>query len=106
MADSVIQTFLNPEIIAGRVGPEALAAAAARPGALPIPGVTLHRPEVHAEEPLRAELRAFVESVRTRQQPPIPLEDGRRALAVALTITEAMADHHRQADLDRVTAGR
>jgi hypothetical protein len=53
---------------------------------------------------LRAELRSFLAAVRSRQLPEIPLEDGRRALAVALDITRAMAEHHRRANLDSVAA--
>ena len=97
---------VDPAIISGNASPEQLAAAAAKPGALPIPGVTLRRPEVNAEEPLRAELRSFLDSVRTRKPAEITLEDGRRALAVALDITKAMAEHHRRANLDRVAIQR
>jgi predicted dehydrogenase len=98
----VFALTVDPAILAGNASAETLAAAAALPGALPIPGVRLQRPEVVREEPLRAELRAFLAAVRARSAPEITLEDGRRALAVALDITRAMAEHHRRADLDRV----
>jgi predicted dehydrogenase len=45
------------------------------------------------EEPLRAELRSFLESVRHRTPPQVPLEDGRRALVVALDILAAIVQH-------------
>ncbi|MBI2682897.1 MAG: Gfo/Idh/MocA family oxidoreductase [Acidobacteriales bacterium] len=99
----VFAITVAPAILAGGASPEQLAAAASLPGALPIPGVRLERLEVVKEEPLRAELRAFLEAVHTRKTPEISLEDGRRALAVALDITRAMAEHHRRADLDHIT---
>jgi predicted dehydrogenase len=80
----------------------ALATAAANPQTLPIPGVSLNRPQVIAEEPLHAELKAFLKAVRERSIPMVSLEEGRRALAVALDIAHAIAEHHRRANLDRV----
>jgi len=50
------------------------------------PDIKIFKPAIEAEEPLRAELRAFLNSVRTQQPPVIPLEDGRRALEVALEV--------------------
>jgi predicted dehydrogenase len=67
---------------------------------VPIPGVTVNRPEVHQEEPLHAELSAFLDAVRKRTQPLVSLEDGRRALAVALEILAAIAAHSRRAGLN------
>jgi predicted dehydrogenase len=67
---------------------------------VPIPGVTVNRPEVHHEEPLHAELSAFLDAVRNRTQPLVSLEDGRRALAVALEILAAIAAHSRRAGLN------
>ncbi|MEO6119970.1 MAG: Gfo/Idh/MocA family oxidoreductase [Terriglobales bacterium] len=85
---------------------KAMAAAAADPGALPIPGLSLQRPEVTSEEPLRAELKEFLSAVREQRTPLVSLEEGRRALALALDITAAIADHHRRADLDRIALGK
>jgi predicted dehydrogenase len=70
-----------------------------RPPALP-PGIAMSKPPVEPEEPLKAELRAFLEAVRQRQRPLVPLEDGRRALAVALDILAASREHSRRARLD------
>ncbi|HLJ86425.1 MAG TPA: Gfo/Idh/MocA family oxidoreductase [Candidatus Angelobacter sp.] len=67
--------------------------------AVPIPGVALHKPQVEPEEPLQAELKAFLEAVRRRTRPLIPLEDGRRALATALKILSVIEEHGRQANL-------
>jgi predicted dehydrogenase len=67
---------------------------------VPIPGVTVNRPAVRQEEPLHAELSAFLDAVRKRTQPLVSLEDGRRALAVALEILAAIAAHSRRAGLN------
>jgi len=45
------------------------------------------------EEPLHAELISFLDSVRRRARPLVDLEDGRRALAVALDIVAAIETH-------------
>jgi predicted dehydrogenase len=68
-------------------------------GSSPIPGVTMNRPPVHQQEPLRAELNSFLEAVRTRSQPVVSLEEGRRALKVALEILNAIAEHHKRAGI-------
>lgn len=69
------------------------------PSTLPIPGVTLNKPKVESEEPLRAELKSFLHAVRHREKPVVALEDGRRALAVALGILSAIDEHTRRARL-------
>ena len=68
---------------------------ARKPDAIPSvnPQISVVKPEVVKEEPLRAELRAFLECVRTRSKPLVTLEDGRRALEVALNIVEAIQAH-------------
>jgi predicted dehydrogenase len=83
----------------------ALAAVAANP-TIPIPGVKLTRPDVTPEEPLHAELKEFLSAVRERRTPLVSLEDGRRSLAVALEINDAIAQHHRRANLDRLASSR
>jgi predicted dehydrogenase len=67
--------------------------------ATPTPGISVSRPQVHAEEPLKAELRAFLEAVRKRTTPLVSLEDGRRALAVAHQVLIQIDDHARRLDL-------
>lgn len=52
------------------------------------PTVTLNKIEIAKEEPLKEELGAFVESVRTRSFPRVSGQEGRKALAVALEIVE------------------
>jgi len=54
------------------------------------------------EEPLQAELKSFVECVRQRSQPEVGLEDGRRALRVALEILAAIQEHGRKVDIERL----
>jgi predicted dehydrogenase len=65
----------------------------------PIPGVSVNRPAVEAEEPLHAELKAFLEAVRQRSRPLVSLEDGRAALAAGLSILTAIHEHSRRAGL-------
>jgi len=64
------------------------------------------KPEVEQEEPLRAELRSFLNAVRNRTRPVVSLDDGRRALAVALEILTAIAEHNRRLHLDAVGLAR
>jgi len=64
------------------------------------PQIKVAKPAVVAEEPLHAELKSFLECVRTRSKPVVPLEDGRRALAAALDITAAISDHNRKINLN------
>ncbi len=57
------------------------------------PEIKMSKPEITAEEPLHAEIRSFLHSIRTRGKPVVPLEDGRRALAVALEILDQIKAH-------------
>jgi len=67
------------------------------------PGITPYKPPVDRQEPLRAELSSFLRAVRERSNPEVPLEDGRRALAVALEIVDAMAEHNQRVHLQELT---
>jgi predicted dehydrogenase len=67
------------------------------------PQIGMNKPAVVAEEPLHAELKSFLHSVRTRSKPEVPLADGRRALAVALDITSAIEEHGKKAGLDQLS---
>jgi predicted dehydrogenase len=64
------------------------------------PQIKVAKPTVVAEEPLHAELKSFLECVRTRSKPVVPLEDSRRALAAALDITAVISDHSRKINLE------
>jgi predicted dehydrogenase len=63
------------------------------------PEIRPFKPEVVHEEPLHAELKSFLHAVRTRTQPAVTLEDGRRALAVALDVLATIRAHSRKVGL-------
>ena len=73
--------------------------------ASPNPGIGMQKPPVVSEEPLHAELRSFLDAVRHRTPPQVPLEDGRRALAVALDVLAEIKEHSRRVGLDAVGKG-
>jgi len=66
------------------------------------PQIKVVKPQVTSQEPLQAELRSFLESVRRRSQPVVSLEDGRRALAVALDIAANVREHGRNINVERL----
>jgi predicted dehydrogenase len=68
----------------------------------PVPGIALDKPKVEPREPLRAELEAFLLAVRTRANPVVSLDDGRKALKLALEINAAIQNHHQRAGLGRM----
>jgi predicted dehydrogenase len=63
-------------------------------------GLSFAKPEVTPGEPLRLEIEAFVESVRTRREPRVTARQGREALALALEIQTTMAAHAKRAGLE------
>ncbi|MGH9517762.1 MAG: Gfo/Idh/MocA family oxidoreductase [Terriglobales bacterium] len=63
------------------------------------PEIKISKPEINPEEPLHAEIRAFLHSVRTREAPLVTLEDGRRALEVALEVLEQIDSHRGRLNL-------
>ena len=83
------------EVLVFTVGHDA--AASATPSVNPQIGVT--KPPVACEEPLHAELRSFLRAVRERSAPVVPLDDGRRALGLALEIVAAIREHGKKVDL-------
>ena len=68
------------------------------------PQIGVSKPPVVAEEPLHAELKSFLRAVRERSQPDVTLEDGRRALALALDIVAAIREHGKKVDLAGITS--
>jgi len=66
------------------------------------PQIQMAKPPTTQEEPLHAELKSFLEAVRQRSRPAVSLEDGRRALAVALDIVAAINEHGRRVNLERL----
>jgi predicted dehydrogenase len=57
------------------------------------PQISMSKPPITAEEPLLAEIKAFLQSVRERSHPVVSLEDGRKALDLGLTILAEIARH-------------
>ncbi|MGA2966067.1 MAG: hypothetical protein ABSD64_07630 [Terriglobales bacterium] len=57
------------------------------------PRIQMSKPPITAEEPLLAEIQSFLHSVRTRSLPVVSLDDGRRALQLALAILDEIARH-------------
>ncbi|HMD76768.1 MAG TPA: Gfo/Idh/MocA family oxidoreductase [Terracidiphilus sp.] len=83
------------EVLVFTVGADGVATG--KPSANPHIGVT--KIPVASEEPLHAELKSFLRAVRERSTPVVPLEDGRRALALALEIVAAIRAHSQKIDL-------
>jgi predicted dehydrogenase len=63
------------------------------------PQINVGKPAVTSEEPLHAELKSFLHAVRERSTPVVSLEDGRRALSLALDIVAAIREHGKKAGL-------
>jgi predicted dehydrogenase len=63
------------------------------------PEIKISKPEITREEPLHAEISAFLDAVRTRNKPLVPLEDGRRALALAIDVLEQIEAHAKRLNL-------
>jgi predicted dehydrogenase len=87
---------LGPEADLDPFNPASVAASA-------FPGITPFKPKVEQQEPLRAELSSFLRAVRERSAPEVTLEDGRRALEIAMQIVDAIAEHSRRAKLMELT---
>jgi predicted dehydrogenase len=66
------------------------------------PQIGMVKPPVTSEEPLRAELKSFLAAVRDRSVPVVPLEDGRRALALALEIVDHIHRHGDKINLEKL----
>jgi predicted dehydrogenase len=93
---------------AAEASPEMLAAASAAAAAHPLggfPGLRIEKPRVEPGEPLRLEIESFLECVRTRSKPRVSGEDGRAALALALDINRAIAEHAERAGLGGFVRG-
>ena len=72
----------------------------------PNPQIGVTKVPVASEEPLRAELKSFLHAVRERSTPVVSLDDGRRALALALEILAAIRDHSKRVDLAGIAKAR
>jgi predicted dehydrogenase len=70
------------------------------PGAPTVnPQIKVAKPPVTSEEPLHAELKSFLHAVQQRSTPVVPLEDGSRALALALDIVAEIREHGKKVGL-------
>lgn len=81
---------------------DALRVRVAEPG--PQPKFDFAALPTEREEPLRAELRAFLESVRTRRAPEVDGAAGRRALALADQVMAGILEHGRRVQLGAFVA--
>ncbi len=61
--------------------------------AIPLLGISINRLEINDVEPLRAEIKAFIDSISEDKSPPVSGEDGRRALALAVGVLEKIEAH-------------
>ena len=68
------------------------------------PQIGVVKPPIKSEEPLRAELRSFLDAVRRRSIPTVTLEDGRRALALALQIVDDIHRHGSRINLEKLAS--
>jgi predicted dehydrogenase len=57
------------------------------------PQIQMAKPAIVEEEPLLAEIKAFLQSVRDRSKPVVSLEDGRKALELGLAILAEIGRH-------------
>jgi len=78
---------------AAGMDPAQLAALAQAAGQHPSAGLSLSKVAVEQGEPLRLEIESFLTAVRERSVPVVSGKDGRAALALALEINRAIADH-------------
>jgi predicted dehydrogenase len=63
------------------------------------PQIKVGKPPVASEEPLHAELKSFLHAVAERSKPVVPVEEGRRALGLALEIVGAIREHGKRVGL-------
>jgi predicted dehydrogenase len=61
------------------------------------PGLSVQKLPVQPGEPLKLELESFLHCVRTRMTPRVTAQDGLTALALALDINQAIAEHAKRA---------
>jgi predicted dehydrogenase len=66
----------------------------------PLPQINFEKVPTVPEEPLRAELRAFVHAVRTRRPPRVDGAAGRAALELADRVMAGIQEHARRVKLD------
>jgi len=94
--------YARQEVLVFTVGQDGVAPGS--PSANPQIGVM--KPPVASEEPLHAELKSFLRAIRERSTPVVPLEDGLRALALALEIVAAIREHGKKVDIAGIAKAR
>ena len=95
--------YTRQDVLLFTVGEEGSEGPGFVPPGLSLPSglqIRVNKVQTEPEEPLRAELKSFLEAVRSRSKPIVPLEDGRRALAIALEILNAVREHSRKIDVE------
>ena len=65
-------------------------------------GISMTKPHVAQEEPLKAELKSFLKAVKDCSRPEVTLEEGRRALELGLGILQRVDEHARKFGLSRL----
>jgi hypothetical protein len=83
--------FTRQDVLRVRVDSSSASADSGASDALP--KIDFEKVPVTPEEPLRAELRSFLESVRTRKQPIVDGTAGRRALELADRVMAGILEH-------------
>jgi predicted dehydrogenase len=87
--------------VAAGMDPAQLAALVEKVSQHPSAGLSLKKISVEQGEPLRLEIASFLGAVRSRATPVVSGADGRAALALALEINRAIADHAERTGLLR-----
>jgi predicted dehydrogenase len=64
-----------------------------------LPELNFTKLDITPGEPLRLEIEAFLQAIRTGQHSPVPAQQSRDALALALAVNETIADHRQRAGL-------
>jgi predicted dehydrogenase len=77
----------------------AMASLVSQSGGHPSAGLSLSKVPVVEGEPLRLEIASFLHAVETGETPVVSGEAGRAALALALEINEAIAEHAKRTGL-------
>lgn len=62
----------------------------------PLLGISVNRLKTDDVEPLRAEIGAFIDSIKKDSRVPVTGSDGRRALALAVGVLDKIEEHRRQ----------
>jgi len=65
----------------------------------PLLGISINRLEINDVEPLRAEIRDFLDAIEDKKEPPITGEDGRRALSLAVGVLDKIDAHRRRLEV-------